>query len=480
MLRMHGAGRPHAVHTVRIVRTSFEEQPVDTTQIPPPPAGPDTAGERPPLRRPQEGRILAGVAAGLADHLGWDVSLVRLLFVVVTLITQGLGLLVYLAAALLIPAAEPGAPRPAPVSRSPGELGGRPPSFWLGVGLLAIGAWWLFAVTPMRFGLLPGVSMGSIAAPLLLIAFGLALWVTGDRSPATPSAPSTPASVAPSATARLTSDRPATTTSPATTPATSQETTMDTITDPTRQDPSSTPPAPPVPPTAVGDDWTPPPAPERSRSILGRATVGLMLVTVGILWSLRLADVLAISVGQLLAAALLAVGIGLLVGAVIGRSRGLIWLGVVLLPLVLVAQIPEASWVRAVPVVSADSSAAGELRLTPEEFDDLEARYEIGAGSIRLDLTELPFDGESVDLEVSVGAGEIRIIVPDDVTVTATGSVGIGQIQLEERSAGGLGIGDLEVELDPDDPVGSIDLELNAGLGDIRMDTAPAATTSRN
>ena len=254
---------------------------------------------------------------------------------------------------------------------------------------------------------------------------------------------------------------------------------MDTITGPTRQDPSSTPPAPPVPPVAAGGDWTPPPAPERSRSILGRATVGLMLVTVGLLWTLRLAGVLAVTAGQLLAAALLVVGLGLLVGAFVGRSRGLIWLGVLLLPLVLVAQIPEASWMSAVPIVSTDSSAAGELSLTPTGFDDLQSRYEIGAGSIRLDLTELPFDGESVDLEVSVGAGEIRIIVPDDVTVTATGSVGIGQIQLEERSAGGLGIGDLEVQLDPDDPVGSITLELNAGLGDIRMDAAPAAMSSR-
>ena len=439
-------------------------------QVPPPPTGHGAPGERPPLRRPQEGRILAGVAAGLADHLGWDVSLVRLLFVVVTLITQGLGLLVYLAAVLLIPAAEPGATRPTAASRASGELGGRPPSFWLGVGLLAIGAWWLFAVTPMRFGLLPGISMGSIGAPLLLIAFGLALWVTGDRSPAAPTVPPTPTSVASGATARLTADRP----------ATSQEPTMDTVTDPNRQDPSSEPPSPPVPPVAVGGDWTPPPAPERSRSILGRATVGLTLVTVGVLWTLRLAGVLAVTAGQLLAAALLVVGLGLLVGAFVGRGRGLIWLGVVLLPLVLVAQIPGASWVSAVPIVSTDSTAAGELSLTPTEFDDLQSPYEMGAGSIRLDLTELPFDGESVDLEVSVGAGEIRIIVPDDVTVTATGSVGIGQIQLEERSAGGLGIGDLEVELDPDDPVGSITLELNAGLGDIRMDAAPAAMSSRS
>jgi phage shock protein C len=39
------------------------------------------------LIRPLEGRMLAGICAGLADHLDLDVSLVRLLFVAITLIT---------------------------------------------------------------------------------------------------------------------------------------------------------------------------------------------------------------------------------------------------------------------------------------------------------------------------------------------------------------------------------------------------------
>jgi len=198
-------------------------------------------------------------------------------------------------------------------------------------------------------------------------------------------------------------------------------------------------------------------------------------VTVGVLWTLRLAGVLTISAGQILAAALLVVGVGLLIGAVMGRGRSLIWLGVVLLPFVLLAQIPGSTWVSAVPVISSDSAAAGELRLTPVGFDELQSRYELGAGSIRLDLTQLPFDGESIDVEIAVGAGEIRVIVPDDVDVEATGSVGIGQVQILSRSAGGLGVGDVETTVEIDDPQGSIELELNAGLGDIRVDSAPAA-----
>lgn len=48
-------------------------------------------------------KMLSGVCGGLAEYLGWDTSLVRLGVVVLTLCT-GLGLLlVYVAAALILP-----------------------------------------------------------------------------------------------------------------------------------------------------------------------------------------------------------------------------------------------------------------------------------------------------------------------------------------------------------------------------------------
>jgi phage shock protein PspC (stress-responsive transcriptional regulator) len=56
----------------------------------------------PPLRRPAHGRMLAGVAAGLADSLDLDVALVRVVLVVLVCF-GGIGLPLYLAGWLLIP-----------------------------------------------------------------------------------------------------------------------------------------------------------------------------------------------------------------------------------------------------------------------------------------------------------------------------------------------------------------------------------------
>ena len=55
------------------------------------------------LERPSEGRVVAGVAAAVADRAGVSVALVRLGFVVAALI-GGLGALLYLAGWALIPA----------------------------------------------------------------------------------------------------------------------------------------------------------------------------------------------------------------------------------------------------------------------------------------------------------------------------------------------------------------------------------------
>ena len=77
--------------------TFTESTATDTTEAP----KPGRTG-RPPLRRAVDGRMLAGVCAGLADYFDIDVTIVRIAFAAVTFL-GGAGIPVYLACLLLIP-----------------------------------------------------------------------------------------------------------------------------------------------------------------------------------------------------------------------------------------------------------------------------------------------------------------------------------------------------------------------------------------
>ena len=56
--------------------------------------------------RPRHPRMLAGVCSGIAIYFGWDVALVRILYAVFVCLTLATGIIVYLAAWLLLPDAQ--------------------------------------------------------------------------------------------------------------------------------------------------------------------------------------------------------------------------------------------------------------------------------------------------------------------------------------------------------------------------------------
>jgi phage shock protein C len=57
-----------------------------------------------PLRRPRQGRMIAGVVAGLADRFGMERTLARVLYVVVSVVSVAFpGMLVYLLLWIIIP-----------------------------------------------------------------------------------------------------------------------------------------------------------------------------------------------------------------------------------------------------------------------------------------------------------------------------------------------------------------------------------------
>lgn len=133
------------------------------------------------LYRHPSDKMVGGVCGGLGDYLGWDPTLVRVLWVVATLTTGGGGFLAYLALWLLLPVGTVanGQVRPAAI-----ELNERS----LGVAakvLIGLGVVWLLA----NIGILPPLwdafwsVMAVVFWPALLIGVGyLLLRGTGGAS----------------------------------------------------------------------------------------------------------------------------------------------------------------------------------------------------------------------------------------------------------------------------------------------------------
>jgi len=63
----------------------------------------------PPLRRSRDRRMIAGVMGGIAEHFGLDVTLLRVMYVVVSILSAAFpGAIVYLLLWILIPVRHPG------------------------------------------------------------------------------------------------------------------------------------------------------------------------------------------------------------------------------------------------------------------------------------------------------------------------------------------------------------------------------------
>lgn len=139
---------------------------------PAPPTAPDPgrpaldASARPPLRRPADDRMIAGVCSGLGRALGIDAVIVRLLFVVFTL-AGGSGIVLYVLAWIVIP--EEGAARTgdAPASSVTGTAAGA----LAGLVLVLVGAWMLAE----RYMPRAVDVVGDAFWPLLLVVAGIAL-----------------------------------------------------------------------------------------------------------------------------------------------------------------------------------------------------------------------------------------------------------------------------------------------------------------
>ena len=380
------------------------------------------------LERPREGRIIAGVAAGAAQHYDIEVIWIRLGFVFLAMF-GGAGVLVYLSAWLLIP--EQGE-RESIAGAGVGDLEGL--SGWLGVALIVIGGLIIFSWT--------GIVRPSVMWAGALIVVGVLLY-RGDLPPiggAKPEAdgadpiygrdPDEVVADAPEDPPTVTAARPASTA----------------LVDP----------APAATPEVVAPP--PPPSPPRPKSILGRMTIAVALITVGAMALLDTSGIINPTFRHYVAAVVGIAGLGLLVGTLWGRSWGLIALGLILMPALIIATVVQ------VPL----RGSFGERSYRPQTIAQIPDTYELAAGSLKIDLQDIDLGRGPVVVVATVGFGELVVLVPAGAAATIDAGSGFGEVIIDGASSAGVNV----VKSAEWPGSGSITVDVEVGFGSARIERA--------
>ncbi len=206
----------------------------------------------------------------------------------------------------------------------------------------------------------------------------------------------------------------------------------------------------------------------RPRHVLAPLTVSATLVVVGVLLGLQASGNLSIPVAAVLATALTVVGGGLLVGAWLGRGRGLIPIGALLAgALILTATL--SGFLRGVPL----TGGWGERTWSASSTSTTDAPYRLAAGKATLDLSDLAIGSGYRTIDASVGFGQLVVTVPRNVDVVVQAHAGAGALSILGTQANGTDVDRTVTVPSPSIPtVGTVHLDLRVGLGDVEVNHA--------
>ncbi|NMO94135.1 PspC domain-containing protein [Actinomycetospora sp. TBRC 11914] len=412
-------------------------------------AGTDVAGvarsawDTRAARRGTDSKI-AGVAGAIARRYDLDPTLVRVAFVVWTIV--GGGLLLYLLGWLVLP------PDPADPPRRDRAAGGRAaraghrpgPPVVVVVATVVVGL----------ATLIPAFS-GRVVTLVALALAGLALYLVHTAradlgEPGTPGAPPAVPRSGPAHPAGDHDDEP-----------------------PVAWDPLGAAPRgwslPAEPParTVAG-------APVRGpRSVLTPVTLALALVAAGLAGAALILGLPGVTPAWIPAAALAVVGLGLVGGSIAARRprRGLVVAAIPLLLLTVLGSVAASQPGFRPPWVGPENGigrGAGDVTAVPTLASAVAPDYRTGLGDVDLDLTRLAVapGAPPIPTTVESGAGDVTVRVPATADVTVTCGNGVGDIDC-------LGVTrDVtdHVDLGPDGPGGPVvDLTVHSGAGDVAV-----------
>jgi predicted membrane protein len=187
-------------------------------------------------------------------------------------------------------------------------------------------------------------------------------------------------------------------------------------------------PPPPAPPITPPPARTAAPGPvTRPYSWLGRLTLSLVVLALGVIGLLDLSGV-QVAGGVYLAVPLVIIGAALVVGTWYGRARWLIVLGAVL-------AVALGLTAAADTVTNRRQSVTWQ----PASVSQLEQNYSIDVGDAVLNLSNVDFSGGSHRVSVQSNVGNVTVIVPSTVDVRASVRVNVGNADVLGSHWAGIG-----------------------------------------
>jgi len=347
--------------------------------------------------------VLGGVAGGLGDYFNVDPLLIRISFVGL-MIFGGAGLVLYVVAWLLLPAEGHDASPLGAFGRwlhlSPARMA------WLAVGLVAL----FLLINSWNVGIGYSVSGdGPLGIPG--VVWALAIVVTGVMLVRRREVVAAPSSGVAAPAAMELPARPVIT------------------------------------------------APSRPRSPLAWYISAAMLLAIGVLAMVSQVAERDVTPGQFFGAALVVLGIGLVVGAWWGRARILILLAILLAPLGVMGSFLTA------PL----EGGVGDHAFQPVTAAEVQDEYRSLGGRLTLDLTQLTTSPRDIHIAASVAVGQLMVILPEGASIELHTRVGAGDVIVLGSQDVGTSLDSRFVRRHLNQTTYILDLE--AGIGEVYVRT---------
>jgi hypothetical protein len=109
----------------------------------------------------------------------------------------------------------------------------------------------------------------------------------------------------------------------------------------------------------------------------------------------------------------------------------------------------------------------GDVALVPASVDELGSSYHQNFGDFTMDLRNVDFTGATKEIQITMNAGDLTILLPPRVDTTVHAKVNLGDAKVFGNKWGGIGAPTRDVVDNDTDGIGGgtlvLDIQLNAG-----------------